>query len=100
MIPDCIFATESAYSLTMVDGSTVPGEITVTGSSVEIITSDLNVAGTYHLSIQRQVTDGTATTTSDQLTFEVQLIVDCTATTITPVAPLNTVSVTYGLSTT
>jgi len=100
MVPDCIFATKSAYSLDMVDASTVPIAITVTGSDVEIETSDYNLAGTYQLSIQRQVTDGTGATKSDQLTFEVQLIVDCTATTITPVAPLNTVSVTYGLSTT
>jgi len=47
MIPDCIFATESVYSLAMVDSSTVPAAITVTGSVVEIVTSDLNEAGTY-----------------------------------------------------
>jgi len=69
MTPDCIFATESAYTLAMVDSSTVPAAITVTGSSVEIITSDFNEAGTYQLIIQRDVTDGTTTTTSDQLTF-------------------------------
>jgi len=51
MIPDCIFATESVYSLSMVDGSTVPGVIVLTGAAVEIQTSDFNVAGTYQLII-------------------------------------------------
>jgi len=72
----------------MVDASTVPVEITVTGSAVEVETSDLNLAGTYQLIIQRDVTDGTLTTTKDQLTFDVHLIISCSDTVINaPVVP-------------